>query len=116
MKVLVTGATGYLGAVAAEALAMRGHEVLGLARSARSASALRVRDIEPVMGDFGDPVSLGNAVREAKPDVVVSTASVGGTGGDETVFARNGDAVRAVREARIDQGGALIFGRRRKVA
>ncbi len=53
MKVLVTGATGYLGAVAAEASAMRGHEVLGLARSERSASALRVRDIEPVMGDFG---------------------------------------------------------------
>jgi nucleoside-diphosphate-sugar epimerase len=109
MKVLVTGATGYLGAVAAEALAMRGHEVLGLARSARSASALRVRDIEPVMGDFGDPVSLGNAVREAKPDVVVSTASVGGTGGDETVFARDGEAVRAIQEAITDHGGALVF-------
>ena len=38
---------GYLGVVAAEALAMRGHEVLGLARSERNASALRVRDIEP---------------------------------------------------------------------
>ena len=31
MKVLVTGATGYLGAGAAEALATRGHQVLGLA-------------------------------------------------------------------------------------
>ena len=41
MKVLVTGATGYLGAVAAEALATRGHQVLGLARSERSTSALR---------------------------------------------------------------------------
>ena len=99
MKVLVTGATGYLGAVAAEAPAMRGHEVLGLARSERSANALRVRDIEPVMGDFGDPVSLGNAVREARPDVVVSTASVGGASGDQAVFAWDGDAVRAVREA-----------------
>jgi nucleoside-diphosphate-sugar epimerase len=116
MKVLVTGATGYLGAVAAEASAMRGHEVLGRARSERSANTLRKRGIEPVMGDFGDPVSLGNAVREARPDVVVSTASVGGAGGDQTVLARDGDAVRAVREALIDQGGALIFGRRRKVA
>ena len=35
------------------------------------------------MGDFGDPVSLGNAVREARPDVVVSTASVGGASGDK---------------------------------
>ena len=59
MKVLVTGATGYLGAVAAEALATRDHQVLGLARSERSASALRMRGIEPVMGDFGDPVEPG---------------------------------------------------------
>ncbi len=52
MKVLVTGATGYLGAVAATALAAREHEVVGLARSQRSASALRERGIQPVMGDF----------------------------------------------------------------
>jgi nucleoside-diphosphate-sugar epimerase len=109
MKVLVTGATGYLGAVAADALAMRGHQVLGLARSDRSASAVRERGIEPVMGDFGDPVSLANAVREAKPDVVVSTASVGGASGDQAAFARDGEAVRAMREALTDHGGALVF-------
>jgi dTDP-4-dehydrorhamnose reductase len=79
MKVLVTGATGYL-------------------------------------GDFGDPVSLTNAVREARPDVVVSTASVGGAGGDQAAFARDGEAVRAMREALADHGGTLIFGRRRNVA
>ena len=95
MKVLVTGATGYLGTVAAEALATRGHEVSGLARSDRSASALRERGIEPVMGDFGDPVSLANAVRQARPDVVVSTASVGGASGDQAAFARDGEAVCA---------------------
>jgi hypothetical protein len=35
------------------------------------------------MGDFGDPVSLANAVYEARPDVVVSTASVGEASGDQ---------------------------------
>ena len=109
MKVLVTGATGYLGTVAAEALATRGHEVSGLARSDRSASALRERGIEPVMGDFGDPVSLANAVRQARPDVVVSTASVGGASGDQAAFARDGEAVCALREALTDHGGALVF-------
>jgi nucleoside-diphosphate-sugar epimerase len=109
MKVLVTGATGYLGAVAADALANRGHQVLGLARSERSASALRERGFEPVMGDFGDPVSLANAVHESRPDVVVSTASVGGAGGDRAVFARDGEAVRAMRDALTDHGGALVF-------
>ena len=49
MQVFVTGATGYIGAVAADTLAARSHEVLGLARSAQSASALRERGIQPVM-------------------------------------------------------------------
>src|SRR3954447_13488126 len=109
MKALVTGATGYLGAVAVEALAIRGHQVLGLARSERSATALRKRGIEPVMGDFGAPVSLANAVHEARPDVVVSTASVGGAGGDRAVFARDGEAGRAMRDALTDHGGTLVF-------
>ena len=116
MKVLVTGATGYLGAVAAEALAARGHHVSGLARSERSAITLRKRGVEPVTGDFGDPASLANAVHEARPDVVVSTASVGGASGDQAAFVRDGEAVRAMREALTDHGGASIFGRRRKVA
>ena len=109
MKVLVTGATGYLGAVAAEAMATRGHQVSGLARSERSANGLRERGIEPVMGDFGDPASLASAVHQARPDVVVSTASVGGASGDQAAFVRDGEAVRAIQEALTDHGGALVF-------
>ena len=62
MKVLVTGATGYLGAVAAEALATQGHHVFLLRGCKLSKPRLRKRGIEPVVGDFGDPVSLTNAV------------------------------------------------------
>jgi nucleoside-diphosphate-sugar epimerase len=61
------------------------------------------------MGDFGDPVSLGHAVRQSRPDVVVSTASVGGASGDRAAFARDGEAVGAIREALADRGGALVF-------
>src|SRR5258705_8942265 len=109
MKVLVTGATGYLGAAAVEALATRGHQVSGLARSERSASALRERDIEPVMGDFGDPASLANAVQQARPDVVVSTASVGGGSGGQAAFVRDREAGSAIREAVTGHGGRLFF-------
>lgn len=91
MKVLVTGATGYLGAVAAAALAAREHEVVGLARSQRSANTLPGSGIQPVTGDFGDPVGLAGAVHENRPDVVVSTAS-----GDNAAFARDCDAVHAL--------------------
>jgi nucleoside-diphosphate-sugar epimerase len=110
MKVLVTGATGYIGAVAADVLAAKGHDVLGLARSARSANALRERGIEPVMGDFGDPASLTAAIDESRPDAVVSAASVGASSGDNaTTFARDREAVRAMREAVAGHGGALVF-------
>ena len=109
MKVLVTGATGYLGAVAATALAAREHEVVGLARSQRSATTLRERGIQPVTGDFGDPASLAGAVLETRPDVVVSTASVGGTSGDNAAFARDREAVRAMQDALANYGGALVF-------
>src|ERR1700746_3842819 len=109
MKILITGATGSLGGLAPDALGTRGHQILGLARSQRSAITLRKRGIEPVMGDFGDPVSLANAVQEARPEVVVSTASVGGASGDQAAFARDGEAVRAMRVALADHGGALVF-------
>jgi uncharacterized protein YbjT (DUF2867 family) len=68
MKVLLTGATAYLGAVGAEALATRVHEVSGLARS------------------------------------------------DQAAVVRDGEAVRAIREALTNHGGALVFGQQRKAA
>jgi hypothetical protein len=65
---------------------------------------------------MGDPVSVANAVHEARPDVVVSNASVGGASGVQADCTRDGDAVRPIREALVDHGGALVFGRRRNVA
>ncbi len=110
MRVLVTGATGYLGSAAARSLLGRGHEVLGLARSAGSAARLRERGIEPVMGDFGDPATLGPVVTRADPDVVVSVASLGASAGDNAVsFVRDRDALRAVRAALQRPDQALVF-------
>jgi nucleoside-diphosphate-sugar epimerase len=110
VRVLVTGATGYIGAAAADALAAGGHQVLGLARSARSADALRERGIEPAMGDFGDPATLAEAIGESRPDAIVSTASVGASSGDSAAtFARDREAVRAMGTALADHGGTLVF-------
>jgi nucleoside-diphosphate-sugar epimerase len=110
VKVLVTGATGYLGSVAASALLGRGHQVLGLARSERSAATLRDHGIEPAMGDFGDPANLRAAVAAADVDAVVSAASVGASAGDNaTTFARDRDAVRAIQAGLIRSDQALVF-------
>jgi nucleoside-diphosphate-sugar epimerase len=110
VKVLVTGATGYIGSAVASALLKRDHEVIGLARSARSAATLRDRGIEPALGDFGDPAILGPVVGAASVDVVVSAASLGATNGDSaTTFARDRDAVRAVQAALRGPEQALVF-------
>jgi nucleoside-diphosphate-sugar epimerase len=110
VRVLVTGATGYIGRAVAGALVNRDHEVLGLARSEPAAATLRDRGVEPVMGDFGDLASLGAAVTASDPDVVVSAASVGASAGDNAAtFARDRDAVRAIQAALHRPEKALVF-------
>ncbi len=71
----MTGATGYIGSAVATTLLSRDHQVLGLARSARSEATLRDRGIEPARGDFGDPAMLGAVVTiprsgTARPTVI----------------------------------------------
>jgi nucleoside-diphosphate-sugar epimerase len=109
MRILITGATGYIGSAVARALLARDHEVLGLARSTRSAAALQQAGIAPVSGDFGDPASVARAVTSSGPDAVVSTASVGSLGGDPQTFAQDRDAVDAITHALGDDGRTLIF-------
>jgi uncharacterized protein YbjT (DUF2867 family) len=106
MRILVSGATGYIGGAVARVLRDHGHEVLGLARSERSATALRDRGVVPVTGDFGDPAGLAHGVRAAGPDAVVSTASLGN---DASTFAKDRDAVSALRDALGDDRKKLVF-------
>ncbi len=110
MRVLVTGATGYIGSAVASALLERDHRVLGLARSEASAATMRDRGIEPAAGDFADPAALGAVVAASKVDVVVSAASVGASAGDNaTTFARDRDAVRAIQRALCGTEQGLVF-------
>lgn len=74
MKVLLTGATGYIGAVVAEKLQAAGHSVVGLSRNEAAAEKLRARNVEPFLGDLRDTDKLARAAREA--DGVVHTAFI----------------------------------------
>jgi nucleoside-diphosphate-sugar epimerase len=107
MKILVTGATGYIGGAAAKALVKRGHEVLGLARSEESAGRLRLAGITPVAGDFADSASLIRATCDV--DTIVSTASIGSLAGSAETFAQDRDAIRAMLGAAKGSGKTLIF-------
>jgi nucleoside-diphosphate-sugar epimerase len=109
MKILVTGATGYIGGAVAKALLARSHEVFGLARSEASADRLRKSGIGPVIGDFTNASSLAKAISTSNVDAVISTASVGSIGGDAGTYAQDRDAVNTMLRALGNSGKTLIF-------
>jgi nucleoside-diphosphate-sugar epimerase len=87
MKVLVTGATGYIGGSVAEGLVASGHQVVGLVRPTESAKAslLKGRGIESVFGDLDDSETLTKAALAA--DAVVHAANADHSGAVVTLLA-----------------------------
>jgi nucleoside-diphosphate-sugar epimerase len=72
-KVLVTGATGFLGRRLAKRLVDEGYTVRALARTQSNVSALNTLGVELTFGDLGNESSIRAAVRGA--DVVVHAAA-----------------------------------------
>jgi len=107
LKILVTGATGFIGAAVARRLSQQGHEVVALSRSAAAAAKLRAAGLTPISGDFANPVSL--AAPASQVDAVVSTASIGQVEGTAEGFAKDRDAVEVMTRALGDSGKPLIF-------
>lgn len=65
MRVFVTGASGHIGAALVPELLSNGHEVVGLARSDRSAAILRAAGAEAYRGDLDDLDGLREAAKGA---------------------------------------------------
>jgi nucleoside-diphosphate-sugar epimerase len=73
MKVFVTGASGWIGSATVDELLHAGHEVIGLARSAASASTLEAKHVTVLRGDLDDHDSLRHGASQA--DAVVHLAN-----------------------------------------
>jgi nucleoside-diphosphate-sugar epimerase len=71
MKVFVAGATGVLGRALVPQLVARGHEVVGMTRSAGKQDMLRSLGARPVVVDALDPDAVAQAVASAEPEVIV---------------------------------------------
>jgi 2-alkyl-3-oxoalkanoate reductase len=71
MKVFVAGATGAIGLRLVPALIERGHDVVGMTRSASKTDALRAVGAEPVVADALDRKAVIDAVVAAAPDAVI---------------------------------------------
>jgi len=71
MKVFVAGATGAIGRALVPQLVARGHEVVGMTRSASKQDGLRALGARPVVADALDPDAVARVVGEAEPEVIV---------------------------------------------
>ena len=71
MKVFVAGATGVLGRALVPQLVARGHEVVGMTRSASKQDLVRSLGARPVVADALDPDAVAQAVASAQPEVIV---------------------------------------------
>jgi len=71
VKVFLAGATGVLGRALVPQLVARGHEVVGMTRSASKQDLVRSLGARPVVVDALDPDAVAQAVASAEPEVIV---------------------------------------------
>lgn len=73
MRVFVTGASGWIGSATVDELLAAGHEVVGLARSDASATALRAKGAQVRRGDLDDVEGIRAGATDA--DAVIHLAN-----------------------------------------
>jgi nucleoside-diphosphate-sugar epimerase len=78
VKVFVAGATGVLGRELVPQLVARGHEVVGMTRSASKQDLVRSLGAHPVVADALDPDAVAQAVASAEPEVIVHQLTLSG--------------------------------------
>jgi len=97
MKVLVLGATGFIGMPAAQALVRAGHHVIGLTRSEKKGKQLAAEEIIPLIGEIDKPSEWVSIVKDL--DAVLEC--VGGTADiktlSESILAAVGKAAQELR-------------------
>ena len=98
MRVLVTGATGYIGEAVTRRLLEAGHEVRAIARSDGASDRITALGARPVAGDLDDPGSLTGVVGDA--EALVYAASTDG---------RTTPAALAALVGQLADGAVVIY-------
>src|SRR5687768_16573709 len=108
MKILVIGATGYIGSAVVERLAEARHQVVALYRPA-DRDALPT-GIEACLGDLPEPNTLTAAVT-SDVDGVINLATPAGAKVDITAAAVLLQALRGTGRALVYTSGTWVLGR-----
>lgn len=112
MKVLLTGATGFVGSAVARALLRRGHAVVGLVRDAERGRWLQELGGSVEVGDMERPETYEPLVTRVDVVVHAAQAKPQGRWSHRRIAAMHrSDAVmtRALARACLDQGKLLIY-------
>lgn len=104
MTVLVTGATGFVGAALARKLLERGSEVRVLTRAGSNPRNLEGLSVTPIIGDLTDPASLDRAVQGCEALFHVAADYRLWVPDAAAMYRTNVDGTRAIIEAAARAG------------
>ncbi|MDP8299262.1 MAG: NAD(P)-dependent oxidoreductase [Candidatus Tantalella remota] len=99
MKILVTGATGFIGAAVADRLKGDGHDVVCLVRKTSKTVDLEKKGFYLVEGDIVFPQTLAKVFGEVRPEAVFHCAARVWDDDEEGLLRDNGEGTQNVCEA-----------------
>ena len=104
MRILITGASGFVGSAICRALVGSGHTVLGLTRG----SPIPVPGVMAVAGDMSRPHEFLSLLDQARPDAIIHAAAIVSRGVPDVDASMriNVDATRALARAARETGVA----------
>ncbi|MGH7566732.1 MAG: NAD-dependent epimerase/dehydratase family protein [Gemmatimonadota bacterium] len=110
MSVLVTGATGFVGAHLVRALSSGPHSVRALVRPGTDAAGLEAAGVEVVRGDLRDPQASRRAARGCRVIYHAAAITSHGSAPARATYETNVDGTGHLAEAALDAGvERLVF-------